>query len=298
VSELDELVAESGAIAPLQAFERVRAALLRLGDAGPLSEIVERAPAEAAAAVELDRVLLSRVDDGDLHAEALHGADVLSSLQEAPVKLGYPLIEGEMLRRRRAQIVTEADSDPSRQAFSDAMGWRSYVAAPIVLETRVIGFFHGDRAEGELRRLDLEALRRFAEGFAVIYERAVLQRRLRIQRHELRQVASWADARISELSDGVIDLAHDREAADGDEPARVPAGASWVRDLLTRREIDVMEHMVRGETNADIARALVVSEGTVKFHVKNILRKLNASNRAEATSRYLRLAMRGGDPSR
>jgi LuxR family transcriptional regulator, regulator of acetate metabolism len=298
VSELDELVAESGAIAPLQAFERVRAAILRLGDAGPLSEIVERAPAEAAAAVELDRVLLSRVDDGDLHAEALHGADVLSSLQEAPVKLGYPLIEGEMLRRRRAQIVTEADSDPSRQAFSDAMGWRSYVAAPIVLETRVIGFFHGDRAEGELRRLDLEALRRFAEGFALIYERAVLQRRLRIQRHELRQVASWADARISELSDGVIDLAHDREAADGDEPARVPAGASWVRDLLTRREIDVMEHMVRGETNADIARALVVSEGTVKFHVKNILRKLNASNRAEATSRYLRLAMRGGDPSR
>jgi DNA-binding CsgD family transcriptional regulator len=283
VSELDELVAESGAIAPLQAFERVRAALLRLGEAGPLSEIVERAPAEAAAAIELDRVLLSRVDDGVLVAEALHGADVLSSLQEAPVKLGYPLIEGEMLRRRRAQIVTEADSDPSRQAFSDAMGWRSYVAAPIVLETRVIGFFHGDRAEGELRRLDLEALRRFAEGFAVIYERAVLQRRLRIQRHELRQVASWADARISELSDGVIDLAHDREAAD---------------DLLTRREIDVMEHMVRGETNADIARALVVSEGTVKFHVKNILRKLNASNRAEATSRYLRLAMRGGDPSR
>jgi DNA-binding CsgD family transcriptional regulator len=298
MSELDELVAESGAIAPLHAFERVRSALLRLGEAGPLSEIVERAPAEAAAAVELDRVLLSRVDDGVLVAEALHGADVLASLQEAPVKLGYPLIEGEMLRRRRALIVTEADSDPSRQAFSDAMQWRSYVAAPIVLETRVIGFLHGDRREGELRRLELEALRRFAEGFAIIFERAVLQRRLRIQRHELRQVASWADARISELSDGVIDLAHDREAADGDEPERVPAGASWVRDLLTRREIDVMEHMVTGETNADIARALVVSEGTVKFHVKNILRKLNASNRAEATSRYLRLAMRGGDPSR
>ena len=50
--------------------------------------------------------------------------------------------------------------------------------------------------------------------------------------------------------------------------------------------------MVRGETNADIARALVVSEGTVKFHVKNILRKLHAANRAEATSRYLRLTMR------
>jgi DNA-binding NarL/FixJ family response regulator len=40
---------------------------------------------------------------------------------------------------------------------------------------------------------------------------------------------------------------------------------------------------------------LVVSEGTVKFHVKNILRKLHASNRAEATSRYLRLTLRRGD---
>ena len=57
----------------------------------------------------------------------------------------------------------------------------------------------------------------------------------------------------------------------------------------------MLEHMVRGETNADIARALVVSEGTVKFHVKNILRKLHASNRAEATSRYLRLSLRQGE---
>ena len=54
----------------------------------------------------------------------------------------------------------------------------------------------------------------------------------------------------------------------------------------------MLELMVRGETNAGIARALVVAEGTVKFHVKNILRKLQAANRAEATSRYLRLTLR------
>ena len=39
----------------------------------------------------------------------------------------------------------------------------------------------------------------------------------------------------------------------------------------------------------------MVSEGTVKFHVKNILRKLHAANRAEATSRYLRLTLRRGE---
>jgi DNA-binding NarL/FixJ family response regulator len=56
---------------------------------------------------------------------------------------------------------------------------------------------------------------------------------------------------------------------------------------LTRREIDVLKHMASGKTNAGIAARLVVSEGTVKSHVKHILRKLAAANRAEAVSVYL-----------
>jgi DNA-binding NarL/FixJ family response regulator len=155
----------------------------------------------------------------------------------------------------------------------------------------VIGFLHGD-CDRPLVDADRDGLHRFAAAFADIFERAVLRRRLRIQRQELRQVASWADARTSELSDGAIDLAVERDAPAGDEPVRPQGGDAALRDLLTRRELDVLEHMVTGETNADIARALVVSEGTVKFHVKNILRKLHASNRAEATSRYLRMSMR------
>ena len=50
-------------------------------------------------------------------------------------------------------------------------------------------------------------------------------------------------------------------------------------DLLTKRELEVLEHMVKGGTNANMARALVVTQGTVKFHVKNILRKLQVANR-------------------
>jgi DNA-binding NarL/FixJ family response regulator len=64
-----------------------------------------------------------------------------------------------------------------------------------------------------------------------------------------------------------------------------------LRDLMTRRELQVLQLMVKGETNAGIARDLVVTQGTVKFHVKNILRKLHASNRAEATSRYMRITL-------
>jgi DNA-binding CsgD family transcriptional regulator len=296
---LSTLVTE-GAIARLRALERVRAALARLADAGPVSEIIGRAPAEAAAALALDRVLLSRVEDGLLVAEALHWAGdapaaerTLVQLRDAPVRIAYPLVEGELLRRRRAAIVTEHDGDPAtRQANWDVMRWRAYVAAPVIMDGRVVGFLHGDRADGPLRAADREALARFAEGFSDVYERTVLRRRLRIERQELRRIATWADARTAELSDGAIDLARDRQPADGEDSERPPEARSALRDLLTPREIDVLEHLVRGETNADIARSLVVSEGTVKFHVKNILRKMNAANRAEATSRYLRLSLR------
>jgi LuxR family transcriptional regulator, regulator of acetate metabolism len=299
--DVRELV--DGALARLRALERVHEAIGRLADAGPVSEIVERAPTEAAAALELDRVLLSRLEDGWLVAEALvcaddgrRAAETLARLQDAPVQLGYPLVEGELLRRRRAAIVTATDGEPAtRQAHWEVMRWTDYVAAPVIMDGRVVGFLHGDREAGgaPLTAVDRDALGRFAEGFAEVYERAVLRRRLRIERQELRRVASWADARTAELSDGAIDLAHDRQPAEGEDDGRTPAARSALRDLLTPREIDVLEHLVKGETNADIARTLVVSEGTVKFHVKNILRKMNAANRAEATSRYLRLSLRG-----
>jgi DNA-binding CsgD family transcriptional regulator len=45
--------------------------------------------------------------------------------------------------------------------------------------------------------------------------------------------------------------------------------------------------MVRGASNAAIAEKLIIKEGTVKSHVKHILRKLDAVNRAEAISRYM-----------
>jgi LuxR family transcriptional regulator, regulator of acetate metabolism len=292
----------------LRVLEAVQEAAERLADAGPVSEIVDRAPAEACRALGLDRCVLSRIDDGQLVAEAIHcvepagdGARTLTALQEGSVRLGYPLVEAEMLRRRRAIVIDAPDGpeEAGRHAFSAVMAWGEHLATPIVLEGRVIGFLHGDRvASGTpLRESERDGLWRFALAFADIFERAVLRRRLRIQRQELRQVASWADARTSELSDGAIDLAVEREAPGGDEAPR-GGGDAALRDLLTRRELDVLEHMVQGETNADIARALVVSEGTVKFHVKNILRKLHASNRAEATSRYLRLSLRQGEGNR
>jgi DNA-binding NarL/FixJ family response regulator len=66
-------------------------------------------------------------------------------------------------------------------------------------------------------------------------------------------------------------------------------GADWSRGLdeppargLTDRQAQVMRLMARGESNKQIARALNLSESTVKVHVTAILRALGVTSRAQA----------------
>ena len=51
---------------------------------------------------------------------------------------------------------------------------------------------------------------------------------------------------------------------------------------LTNREREVLLLITEGKSNQEIAATLNVSEGTVKFHVNGILRKLNVSDRTQA----------------
>jgi NarL family two-component system response regulator LiaR len=53
---------------------------------------------------------------------------------------------------------------------------------------------------------------------------------------------------------------------------------------LTAREAEILELMVAGKTNKEIALTLTVSPGTVRFHVSNVLSKLGVKNRTEAVS--------------
>ena len=56
---------------------------------------------------------------------------------------------------------------------------------------------------------------------------------------------------------------------------------------LTRRESDLLDELLLGQSNRQIGRNLFISEDTVKSHVKAILRKLGARDRAHAVSLVL-----------
>lgn len=60
------------------------------------------------------------------------------------------------------------------------------------------------------------------------------------------------------------------------------------RPDLSTREMDVLNLIVQGEHNKEIARLLSISEHTVKTHVKNILHKLDVEDRTEAATAAIR----------
>jgi DNA-binding CsgD family transcriptional regulator len=60
-------------------------------------------------------------------------------------------------------------------------------------------------------------------------------------------------------------------------------------EALSRRELQVLEMIATGATNAQIAERFVISQNTVKSHVSRILQKLPATNRTEAAFRYIEL---------
>ncbi|MDX6535212.1 MAG: hypothetical protein QOJ13_1391 [Gaiellales bacterium] len=56
------------------------------------------------------------------------------------------------------------------------------------------------------------------------------------------------------------------------------------RERLTPRQLEILQLIATGQTTAQIAEQLFLSPETVRWHVKLILRKLNAKNRAEAAA--------------
>jgi DNA-binding NarL/FixJ family response regulator len=76
----------------------------------------------------------------------------------------------------------------------------------------------------------------------------------------------------------------------------VNAFQSHMPDIgLSSREMEVLECLAQGKTTAQISSELFISDNTVKTHVRHILEKLEASNRAEAVSKAAQMGLIGQD---
>ncbi len=279
----------------------VHRTLEALRAAESVADLVRLAPTHVGS-LGLRRCMISRVRGDGWVARSCYVSED-PRLAEAIVEVGSTerrldrhLVESEVVRRRSAVLVRDAQSDDRVDVgFKRVTSTTSYIAAPIFVAACVVGLVHADTSV-DGREVEEFVIGMFAQCVGYVFEHLHHQERLRQIQHQVAAICVTAPDMLDELVG---------TNGDGLRPPALPAlprpdhlrpvrqtGATRSRpsavETLTHRELEVLSHLAEGETNARVADRLTVSEATVKAHVKHILRKLGAANRAEAVSRYLR----------
>jgi len=95
---------------------------------------------------------------------------------------------------------------------------------------------------------------------------------------ELAEAIRLVHKGYNSLSPGILQKALAGLPANGTRPTTPPSGLT----ALTPREREVLRQIAQGASNAEIARTLYISEGTVKFHITKILGQLGVRDRTQA----------------
>jgi DNA-binding CsgD family transcriptional regulator len=283
----------------LDVIARIQESMEQLYECQTPAELIEAAPRELCSSCGFSRAMISTVR-GSVWVpeviEMLPGMDPEEDefkryVWDTEIQLEHMMLETEIVRRRMPALVTDPQNDPrTAQEIVRRSRTTGYVGAPILPAGRAIGFLHADRIgqDEPVSEEDRDNIWTFAEQFGYLYHRVVLLERLASQRERLKAAFSDAERQFDELRASAIELGRTERR----EPEGSMSSGSRIDALLTRREREVLELITAGATNVRIAERLVISEGTVKSHVKHILRKLRVNNRAEAVARYLQMLRR------
>lgn len=295
IAMLERTVAHAEVEYVNRSMRAAREALRQLECATSVSDLLSVAPS-AVGTIGFDRTLMSHLDHATWLTDSAHvdgdntWADlIVSAGRAAPIDMGPRLPEAELVRRQRPIVVTGVRGRTDiHQAVAEASAVRSYVAAPVVVRSEVVGFIHADRCfhRGDVSEFDAEVLGVFTQGYSFALEGALARRDIEDFRARVQNFARGVE---DHLSFGAVRLPSAAEVAGRavhetwrTTPADAYRGTAAALRELTRRELEVLDRMALGEGNHAIASKLVISEETVKSHVKNILRKLGATNRVEA----------------
>jgi DNA-binding CsgD family transcriptional regulator len=259
----------------------------RLRAIGDPDELLRRAAEEALEACDVERALLSRIEGETWTAVAWAGEHARDVAGLPSLPLSVMTTEHEVAETRRPFLVdVDRRSGRTHRVLREALA-PTRVVVPIVPSGVTIGLLHLDRP-GDARSMDLhdrDLAWWFAQGFGRLYERAVVRRRLEAQRALVEDTARAALNAVPVLGEA-IDLPHDDAATPRHRHPLEdrPSGDA----LLTPREREVADLLATGLSNHDIAQRLVIEPATTRSHMRNILRKLGARNRAQAVAIHLR----------
>ncbi|MFD9668618.1 LuxR C-terminal-related transcriptional regulator [Rhodococcus sp. NPDC059968] len=261
--------ADIGAIA-----KGIDRAVSALDDAASSTELMRRACERVAELCSADKVVLSHLDGDRIIPVASFSADP-DTAPALPSEFGLPAGSPEA-HALETNTVTAGSHVPAE--LREALGANGFTIVPVVVDGTAAALVHvGTPLDGSRRH----ALGVFAEVLGGCFERVGLESRRDRQDVLLRESAQrWS-------SDTEFDAVTARGSAD-----LTPAGAEHddaerrLLDPLTEREADVVRLILTGASNSTIAAELVITVDTVKSHVKRILRKLGATNRAELIAKY------------
>jgi DNA-binding NarL/FixJ family response regulator len=260
----------------------------RLRQVGRTSTMLTVGCEEAAAVSGLERTVISGVTDRPqrLTVSATHGVDDLETGRDDQV---YGLSRAELAAMASATpIMVRTPPTPAEPTVGSLLG-HPHVVTPIVHAEKVIGLLHA--AHGDGRTIDEAAvagLSAFASMLSALWYCAAIE-------------SSWRDHLVA-LQQSVTENLERLTVGPDDDLGTLDTGGARVKDRdphnrrddqlegrsLTPRERVVLEHVLEGAGNREIAEELVLTVETVKSHVKRILRKLGATNRAELIHRVER----------
>lgn len=282
----------------VSALSEIREGIVDLSGLSPY-ELFDTVPIRASRCLSVGRAMISTISGSTWLPQHLYikertpgSAAFEEFVDGAQIPLSRAPLETELLVRRRtvALVPDPVEDKRTYKAIVHVAQTLAYLAAPITVRGRTVGMLHADRPEdpASLTDDDLQLFAAFAECVSIAFESAYLQQRMK------RQI-ELASTTFSDVASMV------------DDSGRTPAWTRPVREqranqhfgvdhgrtaALTAREREVLDHLSTGATNLQIAHSLVVSEATIKSHLKQISRKLDTPSRAAAVAAYARMTDR------
>jgi DNA-binding CsgD family transcriptional regulator len=227
----------------------------------------------------IDLVNEDRVDMDVVAVKGFAPADpkFYERFKRMPVR---PSIFGVVITERRPNISNDVENDPQRVGQPPGHpAVRTFLGVPLRVGGDVIGMIGvANRKKGygpENERL----LSTFANQIAVAIDNAMLHRH---QQEMIARLQRLYEHMSQAEREQLLALERERTAAG----FRLnPGSSTQPRPALNKSQQEILRLMTDGFSNREIAKQIHLSENTVKSHIQEIFRRLEARNRVEAAVR-------------